>query len=230
MVILSVMFHGLLFLCLVFSSFVWPRKPVFPLIHQVELVHVPQEHVQQPKVVSQEKPKPVEQKPKVEKLTSLKIKKETKAHKPVENKKPVVQEKVATEKPPVPEEPMKTETDHVKEARNTVPGIPEIMPALKQTYTEYSDYYKRIEYVIRGRWIPLATLTGQKMKAVVAFKISRTGRIEGDVTLEESSGNLFYDQAALRATMGNLPPPPSGYPEELLKMKLIYVLDQSPLN
>ncbi len=231
MVVLSIMFHGLLFLCFVFSSFVWPRRPVFPLIHQVELVNLPQERVQQPKVVPEEKPKPVEQKPKVEKLTSLKVKKEAKVHKPVEKKKPVMQEKIATEKPPVPKESVKTEKDQVKETVNAVPGIPEIMPILQKPYTEYEYYHVLIGREIRKRWSPPpVSLEGQRMETVVAFSISRFGRIEGEVRLEKSSGNLFYDQAALRATMGPLPPPPSGYPEELLKMRLIYVLDQSHLN
>lgn len=225
MVVLSVMFHGLLFLCLVFSSFVWPRKPVFPVIHQVELVNLPQERVQQPKTVSEERPKPVEQKPKVEKSVFLKIKKDAKIHKLVEKKKPVVQEKVTTEEPQVPKEPVK------KEAVNTVPGLPEIMPILQKPYTEYEFYHALIGRAIRKRWSPPpVSLEGQRMETVVAFSISRSGRIDGEVRLEKSSGNLFYDQAALRATMGPLPPPPPGYPEELLKMRLIYVLDQSQLN
>jgi TonB family protein len=201
------------------------------MIHQVELVNLPQERVQQPKVVSEERPKPVEQKPKVEKSVSLKIKKETKAHKLVEKKKPVMQEKVVAEEPTVPKEPMKTEQDQVKEAVNTVPGLPEIMPILQKPYTEYEFYHALIGREIRKRWSPPpVSLEGQRMETVVAFSISRSGRINGEVRLEKSSGNLFYDQAALRATMGPLPPPPPGYPEELLKMRLIYVLDQSVLN
>jgi TonB family protein len=225
MVVLSVMFHGLLFLSLIFSSFVWPRKPVFPVIHQVELVNLPQERAPQPKTVSEEKPKPVEQKPKVEKSVFLKIKKEAKIHKLVEKKKPVVQEKVIKEEPQAPKEPVK------QEAVNTVPGLPDIMPILQKPYTEYEFYHALIGREIRKRWSPPpVSLGGQKMETVVAFSISRSGRIDSEVRLEKSSGNLFYDQAALRATMGPLPPPPPGYPEELLKMRLIYVLDQSQLN
>lgn len=231
MIVLSATFHGLLFLCLVFSSFVWSRRPVLPLIHQVELVSLSQERVQQPKVVPEEKPKPVEQKPKVEKQISLKVKKETHVRKPVEKKKSVMQESAATEKPPVPKEPVKTETDQVKEAVSALPGIPEIMPILQKPYTEYEFYHALIGREIRKRWSPPpVSLEGQRMETVVAFSISRSGRIDGEVRLEKSSGNLFYDQAALRATMGPLPPPPPGYPEELLKMRLIYALDQSHLN
>jgi TonB family protein len=197
----------------------------------VELVSLSQERVQQPKVVPEEKPKPVEQKPKVEKRISLKVKKETHVRKPVERKKSVMQESAATEKPPVPKEPVKTETDQVKEAVSALPGIPEIMPILQKPYTEYEFYHALIGREIRKRWSPPpVSLEGQRMETVVAFSISRSGRIDGEVRLEKSSGNLFYDQAALRATMGPLPPPPPGYPEELLKMRLIYALDQSHLN
>jgi TonB family protein len=231
MLVLSAMFHGLLFFCLVFSSWVWPRRPVFPVIHQVQLVSLPQERAPQPKAVSEERPKPVEQKPKVEKSVFLKTKKEAKVHKLVEKKKPVVQEKAVTEELPVSKEPVKTEPDPVKEALTAVPGLPEIMPILQKPYTEYEFYHALIGREIRKRWSPPpVSLEGQRMETVVAFSISRAGRINGEVKLEKSSGNLFYDQAALRATMGPLPPPPPGYPEELLKMRLIYVLDQSYLN
>jgi TonB family protein len=202
-----------------------------PLIHHVELVSLPQERVQQPKIVSEERPKPIEQKPKVEKQLPLRITKKTKAIKPVEEKKPVKKETVVVEKPPVSQEAQKTPSESVKEAVTESPSIPEVMPILQKPYTEYEFYHALIARVIRERWLPPpTTLAGRQMKAVVAFKLSRSGRIESDVSLEESSGNLFYDQAALRATMGRLPPPPPGYPEELLKMRLIYVLDQSHLN
>jgi TonB family protein len=228
MMVLSLVLHGVLFLTLAFSSIVWSRRHVMPLIHHVELVNLPQERVQQTKSTLEEKPRPVEQKPKVEKQPPLQIIKKAKVIKPIEEKKPMKKETVVVEKPPVSQEAL---SEPLKEAVTQSPGIPEVMPILQKSYTEYEFYHAQIARVIRGRWSPPpTTLTGRQMKAIVAFKLSRSGRIESNVSLEESSGNLFYDQAALRATMGPLPPPPLGYPEELLKMRLIYVLDQSHLN
>jgi len=229
--VLSLILHGLLFLTLVFSSWIWSRRHVMPLIHHVELVNLPQESVQRPKIVPEERPKPVEKKARVEKQLPLRITKKTKAIKPIEEKKLVKKETAVVEKPPVSQEFQKPPSESVKEAVTQSPGIPEVMPILQKPYTEYEFYHAQIARVIRSRWSPPPTsLAGRQMKAVVAFKLSRSGKIETDVSLEESSGNLFYDQAALRATMGPLPPPPQGYPEELLKMKLVYVLDQSHLN
>ena len=231
MLILSFAFHGLLFLTLVLSSFIWPQRHFIPLIQQVELVSLPQERVEQPKRLPEQGPKAVEQRPKVERHESIRIKKEARVARPVEKKRQVMKETFATEKPPVLEEPQKAEVEETKEAVNKIPGIPEIMPVLQKPYTEYEYYHALIGREIRKRWAPPPTsIEGQRMEAIVAFSISRSGRIDSAVRLEKSSGNLFYDQAALRATLGPLPPPPPGYPDELLKMRLIYVLDQSHLN
>jgi TonB family protein len=231
MVVLSLILHGLLLLTAVFSSLIWSRRHVLPLIHYVELVNLPQERVQQPKIVPEEEPKPAEHKAKIERQLPLKITKRNTKTKPIEEKKVVRKETAVVEKPQDSQEPRMPSSEPVEEASIQSPAIPEVMPLLQKPYTEYEFYHAQIARVIRSRWAPPpTTLADRQMKAVVAFKLSRAGRIEGDVSLEESSGSLFYDQAALRATMGPLPPPPPGYPEELLKMKLIYVLDQSRLN
>ena len=216
MLILSFAFHGLLFLTLVLSSFIWPRRHFIPLIQQVELVSLPQERVEQPKIERQE---------------SIRPKKEARVAKPAEKRRRVMKETFVTEKPPVLKEPQKAEVEETKEAVNKVIGIPEIMPVLQKPYTEYEFYHALIGREIRKRWAPPPiSIEGQRMEAIVGFSISRSGRIDSVVRLEKSSGNLFYDQAALRATLGPLPPPPPGYPEDLLKMRLIYVLDQGHLN
>ena len=231
MLILSFAFHGLLFLTLFLSSFIWPQRRFIPLIQQVELVSLPQERVEQPKHLPEQGPKTVEQRPKVERHEPLRIKKEARMAKPVEKKRPVKKETLVTEKPRILKEPQKEKVEETKEAVNKIPGIPEIMPVLQKPYTEFEYYHALIGREIRKRWSPPPTsIEGQRMEAIVAFSISRSGRIDSAVRLEKSSGNLFYDQAALRATLGPLPPPPPGYTEELLKMRLIYVLDQSYLN
>jgi TonB family protein len=237
MILLSAVLHGLLFLILVVSSLAWPRKQTPPPIHHVELVRLPQGEVQEPQIVPQKEPKAVIPKPQVVKQVPREVKKVVKPAMPSIEKKPVKKETAVKEtespvkeKSPVLEKPPSSQPDKSKEASIT-PGVPDVMPMLERPYTEYEFYHALIGREIRKRWAPPpGSLRGQRMETIVAFSISRSGKVDRGVTIEKTSGNPFYDQAALRATLGTLPPPPPGYPEELLKMRLIYVLDQSHLN
>lgn len=234
MLLLSLGFHGLLFLMLLLSSLIWPQTRLIPQVHLVELVSLSRERIEQPVVKPEPKPEPVQQRPKVQKKPTIQVKRPDKVAKPAVKKTEVKKEEAVVEKPNVPQEKEEVEPSQPevkKEEVASIPDIPDVTPILNKKYTEYEFYHALISRAIRKRWAPPPiSFEGQRMEAVVFFSISRSGRIEGSVVLEKSSGNPFYDQAALRATLGPLPPPPPGYPEELLKMRLIYVLDQSRLN
>ena len=242
MLFLSVAFHALLFLGLILPSFLWSKRQVTPVVHRVELVSLPQAPARQSRTVPARKlePKPVEKKP-VRQKPKPKIEK-AKKPKPVEERP-----KVAKKAPPPPEVQRAVEEDFPKAETEqemssvevakkqdlTAPElkIPDVRPVLKKQYTEYEFYHSLIAMKIKRRWSPPPTsMSDGQMEAVVAFSLSRSGRIRGNVRLVKSSGNPFYDQAALRATLGTLPPPPPGYPEELLEMKLVYVLDSGGLR
>jgi TonB family protein len=58
-------------------------------------------------------------------------------------------------------------------------------------------------------------------ETVVSFQLNRSGRIEREsVKIEQSSGNSFYDQAALRAIYeaDPLPPWPEGLHTDSLRI------------
>ncbi len=243
MIILSVAFHGLLFILVSVSSFAWQRRDVMPVVQPVDLVSLPRGELKQPEPEPLAPPKPAPPKAKEPPKVEAKPKAPEKVPVPAEPpapakpKEPVPDEKAPRQRigtAPVDEtaaQPEKVEPPDRQEASLPSLGVPDVLPVLQKPYSEYEFYHALIGRVIRKRWAPPPfSLDGERMETVVAFSLSRSGRIEGSVMIEKSSGNLFYDQAAMRATLGPLPPPPPGYPEELLRMRLIYVLDQSRPN
>ena len=73
------------------------------------------------------------------------------------------------------------------------------------------DYYLRlIQSKVERQW--RQPVSGKERRAVVRFTISRRGRIE-EVMIEESSGDDYFDQTALRAVRFSdpFPPLPQGY-------------------
>ena len=83
----------------------------------------------------------------------------------------------------------------------------------------FKAYYDRIWAMIRAGWV-LPQGVGAKDKdllTVVGIRISATGVIES-MRVEQTSGNIYYDQSALRAISKASPLPP--LPEELGKESL----------
>jgi protein TonB len=67
-------------------------------------------------------------------------------------------------------------------------------------------YLVQVQNLIERNW--RAPFSGQGQRTTtVYFKISRSGQVE-DVTLEQSSGNALFDQAAMRAVYYANPLPP----------------------
>ena len=60
----------------------------------------------------------------------------------------------------------------------------------------------------------------------MVFEIGRDGRLNG-VAIDKSSGNVYYDQAALRAIndAGPFPPLPVEYKKSALRIGLQFVFD-----
>ncbi len=74
----------------------------------------------------------------------------------------------------------------------------------------FSYYLVAVQNQIERQWQAPFSGQGQRV-ATVHFKISRSGEIE-EVQLEQSSGNVVFDQAAMRAVYyaNPLPPLPAG--------------------
>jgi len=89
-------------------------------------------------------------------------------------------------------------------------------------------YGALIEKRINALWSPPPLIVGLEGKeAIVSFQLGRSGHIQ-EVQIEESSGNFYYDQAALRAIQeaNPLPPWPQGFHEPSLKVYIRFELSK----
>ena len=99
--------------------------------------------------------------------------------------------------------------EHVAE---DAPARPESAPKPEAVaVTSASSEFRFPPYVaivrdkVERNWNPPPGAKGVKVKVV--FKVLRSGRV-GDTRLVESSGNFYFDQAAMRAILSSSPFPP----------------------
>ena len=125
--------------------------------------------------------------------------------------KPAVQPDASgptTENRPQPQEPIKPAPQEEAAVHPPMATATMAVPHFK-----YPLYQKQIEGKIGQLWSPPPLEVGSKgEETIVSFQLNRSGRIE-NVKIEQSSGNSFYDQAALRAIYEADPLPP--WPEGL---------------
>lgn len=82
---------------------------------------------------------------------------------------------------------------------------------------QFPSYLQNMENKISGKWSPPAVSMQGEVGAVIQFKVRKDGRVES-IEVEKSSGNIFFDQAAMRAIFGAAPLPP--LPEDLNEDRL----------
>ncbi len=78
---------------------------------------------------------------------------------------------------------------------------------------KFPPYLDVLRDKIEQNWNPPPGVKGTKAR--VQFRVLRTGRVFGDVKIEESSGNGYFDMAAKRAILSSSPFPPM--PEDFYK-------------
>jgi TonB family protein len=232
--VLSVFFSfflhtALIVLALVLYTAVTPKVHI-PPFYEVKLVGQPVEIAPAPPAAAQQPPAPKAEPAPVRAKPQPKV---TKVPKPV---------KAAPKKGDMPElsrqKPKPTQKEEAKPATTEVaktapkepisaPNVPSAEPAVPGAKTEgvgkvspvsggstqLSSYADIIRYSIGRNWNPPPV--GKGMKAKVVFKVLRSGRVFGDVTIEEKSGNDYFDMAAKRAILSSSPFPPM--PEEFYK-------------
>ncbi|HSB33726.1 MAG TPA: TonB family protein [Nitrospirota bacterium] len=91
---------------------------------------------------------------------------------------------------------------------------------------QLSSYAQIVRDCIERNWNPPPGIKG--MRAKVSFKVLRTGRLFGDVNIEESSGNTYFDMAAKRAILSSSPFP--SMPEEFYKQYAEFSVDVQEKN
>jgi protein TonB len=86
---------------------------------------------------------------------------------------------------------------------------------------KFPPYLAIIRDKIERHWSPPPGAV-QGAKAKIQFSVLRSGRV-GDVKLQDSSGNFYFDQAAVRAILLSSPFPPM--PEEFYKDYAVFSVD-----
>ncbi len=102
------------------------------------------------------------------------------------------------------------------------------MGAVGSSSFRFPSYLQKIDNKIRWQWAP-PPVRSKADSLVVRFTIKKDGSIDKrSVTVEESSGNAFFDQAAMRAIFAAhpLPPLPEAYSEDLLTVYMNFVVKE----
>ena len=71
----------------------------------------------------------------------------------------------------------------------------------------FSYYLEAVEGKVSRSWFGTAVSGSQGLRCVVYFRLQRDGSID-DVRIEQSSGNRYFDDSAVRAVRSSAPFPP----------------------
>jgi len=226
-ILFSFVIHGLFITALLFFSLVTTSKLSVPISYQVMLVSAPtavettqpQDAAPQapnhPKAPAQKKaaPKARTIQPRAKPPATVKsVMPDLSASKA--EKKKIEEPEATTEKenPAVPMEPASPAGAVAKKEAVVLSAGQQYLPGL-------SAYLPLVREKISRNWNPPPGVREAKSK--VTFRILRSGRV-GDVKLQESSGNFYFDQAANRSILTSSPFPqlPDEYPREYLEISV----------
>ena len=165
-----------------------------------------------PKVIQSLKKKALPEPRKVEKKPAL----------PVVPEPEVVQEVVMEKEP----SPVVDEVQSIEEAAIPKTEVPVVSVGVDVPSFKFPFYLKLIQGKIGSEWSPPSLgRTFNLKEVVVSFTLTSSGRIQG-VEVKKSSGNAYFDQAALRAiySASPLPPLPKGFSEPNLRVHFSFIL------
>lgn len=88
----------------------------------------------------------------------------------------------------------------------------------------FSYYLSAIERKVSQNWFSSQADRGDGFSCVVYFRLSRNGRIS-ELRVEESSGNAYFDRAAMRAVRSSdpFPPLPKAFSDSWLGIHFTFV-------
>jgi TonB family protein len=229
-ILFSFVIHGLFIAAVLLFSLAASPKVSVPISYQVMLVSAPTEvEPALPQEAPLLSPKPAEvpaQKktsPKAPAAAAPRAKLPTAAkssmpdlgaskaaQKKIEQQPEATTEKEKPAAPSVPASPVGAASK--KEAVAVSAGQQNQLPGL-------SGYLPLVREKIARNWNPPPGVREARSKVI--FRILRSGRV-GDVKLQESSGNFYFDQAANRSIFSSSPFPqlPEEYPREYLEISV----------
>ncbi|HUJ79791.1 MAG TPA: energy transducer TonB [Nitrospiria bacterium] len=235
--LISVWFHLLMIVLIVVPTLRLGRRLLRPSVYHVRLVEAPPQSappsMQPPAAPPRVQPplKPAPPKPKA------KAPAKPKAAPPLPHKAeapPPLKSK--TPPPPAPEPAPKPETPPPQPPSPPVqqgPASPSpslmVQPKIDTPEFDCSLYCGVLQDKLEGQWTPPSVSAQGPVQAVVVFTINRDGTVS-NVSLETSSGNFYFDQAALRAVMlaAPLPPLPRTLTSSTLRVHAPFTLQASP--
>ncbi|MFN2432060.1 MAG: energy transducer TonB [Gemmatimonadota bacterium] len=210
--------HLLVLVALVLSGGLLSRDPRYPPVYQVNLIAAPRDET----LRRRRQPAPrVEREPEAQPETAPEpepeILEEPEELVPEENAPPPEPDEAEPE--PAPEGPETPVEEEPPEAENPTPDAGGNEAALDLTIEgrpfPFPGYLERLVNKIGRNW--QRTANRREARALVYFRVERTGKVSG-IEIEESSGDFLFDQAALRAVSdaSPMPPLPDGYDSDYL--------------
>ena len=218
-VFFSFLLHVLLFAASILMLRVVTPRTYIPPSYQVKLVGQPSDLTPESQAQASAAPKQ-EEKPKREPV-SQKAKKAISKQSKAALKKGAMPELVQKQKKAGPEPPQQVTPPEPAAG----PAVPEQGPAKSGGTSEgvavgttssefkFPPYLAIVREKIEQNWNPPPS--SKNVTAKVLFKILRSGRVD-DPKLEKSSGQFYFDQAAIRAILlsNPFPPLPEGFYKE----------------
>ncbi len=237
MVVASAVGHGLVALALAWGP-QWMPTPVRPQAYQVRLVSLPVDEPSpspaRPEVTAP-RPEPPRAAPKKAKVTSPSKGKAAKksaagvvAPGAVKGPRPAVAVVPDEPAPPPAPEPRPTAPKPPTEQTATAvePGVTLVTPLMEAVALKFPYYMNALVRKMDANWSPPGAGPVGAREVLVTFTILRDGSVRG-AEVEQSSGDPFYDQAALRSVHRStpFPPLPPGYPDETMTIHFSFLLD-----
>jgi TolA protein len=226
-VFFSFSLHVLLFAASILMLSVVTPRTYIPPSYQVKLVGQPSDLTQESKAETAPAAQKKEEKARKEPVTRKEKKAISKQSKAA-LKKGAMPELVQKQNKPAPE-PVQPEAPQEQAAKPSTPergqaksgGTAEgVAVGTASTEFKFPPYLAIVSEKIAQNWNPPPS--SKNVKAKVLFKILRSGTL-GDTKLEESSGNFYFDQAAMRAIRQSDPFPP--LPEGFYKDYEVFSVD-----
>ncbi len=227
MLVLSMAFHFMFVVTLFIVSASWRRVFDLQPVYQVNLVTLPsppKPEISPPKTTKNLRltpPEPVVKKhPKPDKPEVI-AKSQPKPELPPQaksRKKETVKKAAAHPRP--------KESTKMEQTVTSVPPMPSVQVDVDAPDFPFPFYLKLIQGKIGSVWSPPdVKMEDEPTEVVVSFTLITTGKIES-IQVEKSSGNTFFDQAALRAIYmaSPLPPLPRGFSDPDLKIHFSFLL------
>jgi colicin import membrane protein len=206
-VLFSFIIHIIFFSAALLLAFQGPMRTVAPPSYRVKLVDIPPDIANLPPTMAESAAPPVAPVP----AAKQQVKQHTTAA-PTAATRTVAKPSppAAVSKNAMPElDQTKTEK---KAAEEDIPpaesaGKKQESVAVASTTGEFKfpPYLAIVRDKVERNWNPPPGAKGVKVK--VMFKVLRSGRV-GEATLQESSGNFYFDQAAMRSILASSPFPP----------------------